>query len=585
MKPWLLIASWLLFASVSQAQEAVERLLEEVQDETEVELLAELLSERLTCPLDINTATEAELLELPYFDSYFVRNLLLERTRRGGRFRSIYELKTIQGAPVSKFTLLEPFLTLSEEQAELSLEQSLFVGTEGQLPLRRDKYQGIGWGVRYAGARGNRHSWSIVAGRDRGEPRRVDYLSASYRYQGTVLEILAGDYRVSAGLGLHLGQSLSYFSRAEVSGRAPQVSARVLRPHSSFRESGFLRGLGVGVKLDNLRATFLVGRELIDARVEGGRVMTLYPGGMHRTSAEIKHRHTAQRPLLGAVLSYHIGHLELGWSGVRQHYLSPNRTELLPPTKQTHLSTSSLYFQYLRGAWQVSGETLLTNAEYRSSLLSIGYRHPLYGRFALVGRQVGVAHFAPQGYSDTNGVRGLQAMWSGELAYWWRGMLFLDLSNKGWSTTARAEYRYRKSAMQGWLRLTQGRVSARLAYQYHATRDALLRTGAHLSHTEGAPLTWGIFVRGQWQLSRALRTECGMQYFHAPAGAIRANQPYMPWRYYAPMLRGNGIRVSAHVRYAVAKAQFHLRTAHALYTKEPTAPLPSLLELSTIIKL
>lgn len=579
MKRWLLLICLLLFAPIAEGQEAVELLLEQIEDEVEAEWLGSFLSERLANPLDINRASEEELLELPYFDTFFVRNLLQERSRRGGRFRSVYELKEIQGAPLQQLPLLEPFIVVgARDETQPRLSQQVFIGLEGQLPMRKDQYQGVGWGARYVGNIGEQHSWSVVVGKDRGEPQTVDYRSASYRFSGNRWSIIVGDYRVSAGLGIHLGQSLSYFSRMELTGQAPLLSQRVLRQHSSFREYGFLRGVGAGIQLGALDVVLFAGAEPVDARVEGDQVITLYPGGMHRTAIEVVRKHATQRATAGAVVRYRIKDVEIGGTAMMQRYLSPKFEQMKPPARHQKLSSASLYFQYQKGQWQVTGESLLGRREELSSLLAISYREDRLGRLSLLGYYSGDKYFTPYGYS--RGKRGVEAIWAGELAYRWRGMLYFSLSDKGWAATARAEYRDEKHALQSRIRLSKERTTARITHQYRVGRQLTWRLGLNLSKS-----AWGLFVRGQWHFAQGLRAEGGLQYFQTSGGVIRADQPYMPWRYYAPMLRGKGVRATAQLRYTVQAVQLNLRTTHTFYQEQPRTPLSSLLELSTIIRL
>lgn len=581
MKPWLLVFFLFIYVPWASGQEAVELILAELEGEMEVDELGTLLTERLAHPLDINKASEEELLELPYFDAFFVRNLLLERSRRGGRFRSIYELKDVQGAPLQQLPLLEPFIiagTKEQEELRPRLEQELFGGLEGKIPIRRDQYRGVGWGARYAGKLGEKHQWSMVLGKDRGEPRSVDYLSASYRYQGTKWHLVVGDYKVGAGLGVHLGQNLSYFSSADLMGQAPTVAHKVLRPHSSFREYGFLRGVGMGVDLGALEIVAFGGTELVDARTESSRVITLYPGGMHRTPIELARRHSTQRATIGAVVSYRIKDMEVGGTAMMQKYLSPRFEQMIAPTKHQQLKSASLYFQYQRGAWRVAGESLLSRRHQLSSLLAMSYYNDRLGTMSLLGYYTGNQYFSPYGWS--RGKQGIQAVWSGELARWWRGMLYLSYSDKGWGTTARAEYRHNRHAFQGRIRHANQRTTLRMTHQYKANQQLSLRTGLNLSR-----MAWGLFIRGQWHLDQGLRAEGGLQYFQTQGAVIRADQPYMPWRYYAPMLRGKGIRATVQVRYSVQAIQVNLRASHTYHQEEPPTPLPSLLELSTVIKL
>ena len=598
--------------------EAIDLILEQVSDDEERALLAERLTELLAHPIDINSAGEEELLTLPFFDSFFVRNLLLERSKNGGRFLSIYDLKAVQGAPLELLPLLEPFIIAGNQRRDRSssFAHSIYVGTELSLSPDADSYRGIGWGLRYEGQKGETHKWHIVAENDRGEPLYAlrqgvaDHLSFSYRYQGKGWSLFLGDYRVSGGQGLLFGQSLSYFSRAELNGVAPSVERRWLRPHGSFREEGFLRGVGGTMEVGHWRAALFYGREAVDARIEKGAVKTLYTGGKHRTPKEQQFRHTVWRQSGGGLLSYRNNGLELGALFQLQSYRERSSSSLLlPPAKEEQgriRRNASLYFQYSGYHWQVNGETLLAPKRHRATTLGISYFGDYIGRVSVVARYLAPQYSASYGYADSHfsaqrNEQGLQFIWSGELGKWWQGRLFLDLfeqvepqgkqeRKRGYLLSATASYRGVSYAMQNRCRLMtlqQGgwRASLRSAHQYTLSDVLRLRGAVTFAYSSAQKATWGANLRGNYAISPALQVECGVQYFHASNGLLRADQPFLPWHYYSPSLRGVGWRATGRLAYHRQRVRLFVRGSTTLYRQPPTTVLPSLLEFSALIDL
>jgi competence ComEA-like helix-hairpin-helix protein len=76
-------------------------------------------------PLDLNRATAAELELLPGVGPRLARDIVQERTRRGG-FRSLEALDAVRGIGPKKLAKLRPFLRL--EQLEQATEAQRDVG-------------------------------------------------------------------------------------------------------------------------------------------------------------------------------------------------------------------------------------------------------------------------------------------------------------------------------------------------------------------------------------------------------------------------------------------------------------------------
>lgn len=592
-------------------------MIDLLPDDADAEAAGERLSELLVRPVDINTATAAELTRIPFFDNFFIRNLLLQRSRQG-HFKTLYDLKAVQGAPLAFLPYLTPFLTTVRPtyESETVLRQQIWGQVEAALPFGRDQYKGVGWGVRYDGAWGNRHQWSVRVEQDRGEtllPIRqggVDYLSLSYQYRADQWSLHLGDFRVNSGLGHHLGQGRSYFSFAEMTGQAPKVDPHFFKSHRSFREYGFMRGAAAqwGVGAVNVGAFY--GIEPMDARIERQRVVTLYYGGKHRTRAERQHRHRALRSNAGALLTYRQGGWEMGLSALLVRYRTPEWQPLsayrLHPDRQLNRS-AAFHFRYAQGAWLLTGESLMAPKSRISSTLALSYFNDYRGQWTVIGRYFGGDHYSPHGWGDTfysnqRNEMGVKMIWSGELARWWQGLLYFDLFRKiepeggagkaenGWAAMAKANYRYEGKSFRSRVKYTRTttrppRLSIRATYQRAIGNLWSMRVGGTLTHVGSDQSIRSAFGRVKYRSINGTGFEGGLQYFFADGGVVRADQPYMPLMYYAPMLRGRGWRATAVLQYQSSKVQYHLRASHYIYTQQPTSPLPSLLELSLSLPL
>lgn len=606
------IAILLLFSLASlniysQSTFDISLLIEDIESDEEREIIVEQIQELLQNPLDINIATEEELLEVPFFDSFFVRNLLLFRSRNG-YIKSIYDLKAVQGAPLSKLPLLEPLIFASENQKRLKNRQELFIGSEILIPHHESVHKGRGIGIKYEGKKGKEQRWGIVIGKDRGEnwypfnKGIADFLSFSYQYNSPKgFQITFGDYKVGTGFGLLIGQNRSYFSRAEISLSGTHIQHQVIRPHISFREYDYLRGLAIGTKVNNLNFHLFYGIEHLDARVYKNKISTIYKGGMHRTSEELALRNKALLRIMGANVYYQSNHLLLGITGMSQKYSNSFHPSLLAPHYSPKLQ-SSVYFQFSNNHFRAFGESLLNNQDKIASTIGLSYFHELIGNLSVIGRYLGTNHFNVYSYPDAHystgrNEKGVKLIWNGELGYYWSGSLYADVfrklieergisTNPGVIVSAKAYYGQNKHSFQGrirWIKLPdkEPRATIKVNYFTPISNTINVRTSANLNIQRNKQLDWAVATRFIWSNNDRFKVELGAQYFSLTHSIIRADQPYMPYRYYAPMLRGSGIRTNASLQYNLnEKLKLNSRVSLTFYSKQPSSPIPSLLDIS-----
>lgn len=593
----ILLALRLLPCARAQESLEAETILSLIEEDEARERAAEELQRLERQPLDLNAATAEELARVPLLDPFFIRNLLLCRSRRG-RFASLYDLKEVQGAELSVLRLLEPFLT---------------VGTLPDRPLRpRQEYCAAtqyrdgtaSLLLRGTGDDGRKLDWALTGETDRGEPFRplregvLDFLSASLRYRHDDLTVVLGDQRLTTARGLVLGQGQSFFSSSLYGTGIPDLTPRRLRPHRSAREYDFLRGVGLERRSGPVELLLFVGYEPLDARIVRGRAVTLYRDGLHRDSASLRHRHAARREMLGGYVAFDDGRSHIGFTGLLYRHRSAAGTLLRPPARfpdRTTLREGSLDAHRMGDRLLAAGEVTLAPRSRRAAEGSVTYLdEERLGALTLSGRYYGVDRCSPAGvadshYSSGRDEWGCRLQWHGEMARFVTGTLLADrfcrLSPEHAPAgtmlllrLSRSDYRTSSMLYARWLDVPGKPPRFTLRCSADRTWDNRLTLRGHLRlhHTRG--LGWGgeAMARLRYDDGSALLAEAGVQLHHLRHGQLaRGALPWMPYMYGAPMLRGRGVLLSSRVRWQVdRRLSLHARLCHTLAEgRAPSADL------------
>lgn len=607
----LVLAVSLPLAAQEPASGAVEAILGLIVGEEEREVVAERLERLLRNPVDINAATAEELGDLPFLDDFAIRNLLLYRSQHSG-FRNIYELKLVQGMPTGLLPLLEPFITAGTSPYMVAYpvrtKQELLLGTGFAFGTNAPK---PALSVRYEGAK-KEWGWHFAAEKDKGEawlPFReglFDYLTGSVSWTKDGFGAVLGDFRLTTGQGLVLGQTLSYFSSLQYSGAVSGGEAR-LSSHRSFRETGFLRGIAGRGKWGGFSLVAFLGYEPVDARVEEGRIRTLYPGGLHRDAGERRYRHTARRETIGGYFAYDRGEtLHLGLTAMAYRYRKvTDGSRLLPQVRVSDREMpllTSADFRYSGRHLMVFLESVIpSRREAYAAQGGAALWSDRLGTLTLQGRWYGTGNYAPfgrpDGYSSTGrDERGIRLMWRGEVAMWTTATLFYDRFRK---TTAGERASHLLSAKVSYLRdRTLVMADARFFSKVGAPERwsltvqgerqirewLIVRAGSRLLGTEGERAGFALSGRARC-LYDPLTIDLSAQYFDLSKGSvIPGYAPYMPMMYGTRMLRNSGWFFACGVRYAVTEtARLNFRVSHLYYTRG-TLPGGTFPDLSLTVK-
>ncbi len=352
-------------------------------------------------PLDLNKATEEDLIDLLLLNDVQIAEFLTYRTDMGGSLLNFYELQAVPGFDVPTIRRIQPFVRVGGGLDDLSIsprrmiaegERELFVRWTRTLEEQRgytadpDQTNSFYFGdpnqiyVRFRQRYSNKMSFGITAEKDAGEAffrepnkKGFDYYSAHFFLRDvtrTLRAVALGDYSINMGQGLVLNSGFGYGKSALAV--AVKRGGRTVRPYSSVNEVNFMRGaaatLGFG---QHLELTVFGSRKGRDANLveldttEVGEaliaVSSLDIDGFHRTPAEVEDRNAVTQTSVGGVLKYQRGRGDVALNVLNENLSQPLQLRDQPYNRfffqGTNLLNVSLDYSYRLGNVSLFGET------------------------------------------------------------------------------------------------------------------------------------------------------------------------------------------------------------------------------------
>lgn len=324
----------LCYSFPAAAADDLEALFDQSDMPGDIEQLLLELQQLKQRKIPVNTATQEDLLLIPFLSLEDARSIIDYRNSRGlltseEQLAEAIDAETAQR--VSPFLSFEP-LVLEEPKKKAEIRGSWYSRYFSEIPER----SGITTG-KYGGENYKLYNrLSVVYGdvavngvmeKDVGEPDIDDFtsLSVAYNSSGILEQLIAGNYAVNIGQGLLFGQS-RYFSKG-VDPLGVKLTGRRLKPYASSTENGFMQGAATTFNLEPLKLTAFYSDNLVDASVKDGVVTTIRTSGYHRTESEIEHRDNVTERVAGVNLLYSLqsGGVSgtLGGTWARYHYGIP----------------------------------------------------------------------------------------------------------------------------------------------------------------------------------------------------------------------------------------------------------------------
>ena len=323
-------------------------------------VLLELLESLAENPLDVNTATVAELAQIPALGGGLAAALVRQR-QAGGPFRSLPEIQTVPGLTPDVFLAARPYLTIGERLDASAAAaprfpsaprfQTVARGLRPRLTQRVQRrlntaagFQGPDSVRAYPGSRDRVYtrlqatyrrqvSLNVTLEKDPGESFRWDPETQTYGYDylsahaalldaGRIDALVVGDFVAEYGQGLALWRAAGFGKGPDAVG-GPIRNGRGIRPYGSVDENQFFRGAALSLALTpRLYASGFASRRLLDARILepdtlGGLGPDLPPeasgvigsftlDGLHRTAMELARKDAVGETLFGGGAEYRL---------------------------------------------------------------------------------------------------------------------------------------------------------------------------------------------------------------------------------------------------------------------------------------
>ncbi len=368
------------------------------EDEESAQAVILELEELRHHPIDLNTATESELHQLPFLSDNQVKDILFYR-ERNGLFMSLGELMLIRSIDFSTRRRLQLFCTVAPVSSTTSSPtfRNLLRFSEHELTARtdipfyvKDGYRSkpdsvlakspnkiyLGnnsdYSLRYSLTSMNRLYAGIQVEKDGGE-KHLDYVSAYVQYKhnrGLVRNIIIGDYRVGFAQGLVINSNLSFGKLAMLGSSGS--SNRGFTRHSSTMEANYFRGIALSVKpLRTLTVNAFFSYNDIDGTFRTdtvGYLSSLKTDGLHRTQLERSKRHNVSETTFGGNTSLSIGRWTTALTAVHSHLSVPLMPVCDTPStiyrrynpSGTDFTNFSIAYGYGGSTFSVQGETAST---------------------------------------------------------------------------------------------------------------------------------------------------------------------------------------------------------------------------------
>ncbi|MGQ9854073.1 MAG: ComEA family DNA-binding protein [Candidatus Oleimicrobiaceae bacterium] len=286
-----------------------EAILEQEEEGSDSSVLAELLADLRARPLDVNRATVADLVQLPWLTPMMAARIVAFRRLRG-RIQSVDELLELPSMDEDLLATIAPYIVVLPAPALRWGEARL--RASGRLERSRGMKTGLypGSPLRlYTRVRCGVGEHLVVGGlleKDPGERRVDDYgnLFAAALFPKRATTVVVGHYQAEAGQGLVLWSPYAHAKGSETTVAAMR-KARGVRPYTSATEYEGLRGLAVETMLWRLHVIALASDMPLDANLnDEGLVTSFYESGLHRTASEQTKRHAVHEKLVGGRVAY-----------------------------------------------------------------------------------------------------------------------------------------------------------------------------------------------------------------------------------------------------------------------------------------
>ena len=610
---------WLFSTTACMAQDwlpLLEQIAEEEESTEACEQAYDLLSELEQHPMDINTATREQWMQMPFLNDSEI-DAIREYIDRHGPMKSMGELAMIAQLDYTKRQLLAHFVSISNTQEAPqtpSLAHILKYGkhellASARIPFYERKGDQNGYlgypyrhDVRYSFQYKQRVMAGFVGAQDAGEPffsgrNKTGYdfysLYVVMRDIGPLKALALGRYRVNFGMGLVVNNNFLLGKSWAVD--AISANRNNIRQHSSRSSSNFMQGAAATVQLHRrLSMSGFISYRDIDATLnKDGSMASISTSGYHRTPTEMDKKNISSQFVAGMNLQFAHVHYYIGATAAFTFYhrpLHPNREVLYRRYAAYGKEFWNVGVNYglLLGPLTLHGETATGNSRAIATINRLSWRATDNLSVMVLQRYYGMKFTSPLGksVSDGTGIQNESALYLGlnwhpsrrfvaegyaDIAYHPWARYQVSRSSHSYDFTAKMSYalhrnwqvvaRYRLRRRQqdnedksALLWKTDQRARLTLNYQ---TEQLNLRTQADFSHCSFKTRSkgWMLSEQATWQLQKATRLTASAAWFHTDDynSRVYGYERSLLYDFSIPAYYGQGIRYMLMARHSFSQ--------------------------------
>lgn len=345
-------------------------------EEEDLQLHLQELKERSEHPLNINTASVEDLLQLPFLSEAQIEQIhayiyLHGQMQTLAELRLVPLIDEVTRRRISLFVYAEPEQKKTKDRLFGYLRNDFSTRLDVPLYYRKGQEQDNGYRgdplyhrIRYAIGNSKHFQAGLRVEKDPGERFYDSYGAYAMLHDvGILTRVIVGDYRIGFGEGLVIGGN-TWYSKS-----TPSLKTQGgIRPMTSMDEVNFLRGAAVTLSLGkHIRLSAFGSYRKRDATLTNeGEIQTLLTSGYHRTKAEWERRRNIGSTMLGGNVEWYNKGFHLGATGYWQKF-----SNALNPGTQTYraiypkgksFGTGGVNYGYTRYRLSFAGETAYSTA-------------------------------------------------------------------------------------------------------------------------------------------------------------------------------------------------------------------------------
>lgn len=354
------------------------------------EEMHEILSELENRPIDINNSNEDDLRQIPFLTEIEIYQIIQHR-KRYGKFQTFYELKHLPNFTIEKIKKVLPYLTITTENSEKSLniilrEHNHQISTlyQRNLPLKKGYksinnkepyYQGDPnkYIVKYRFNASNTFYLGYAGEKDAGEPiwnkknKIFDFHTIYFQISQykMIKSLCIGDYKANFGQGLIIGTS-SLFGKSSNTVH-PQNQKQGINRYTSLNENNYLRGLGITLTHKKWDYSLFLSHRKKDANLSYKGITSFKTDGMHRSINELEKKGNTSESIIGCNVKYRNDNVEIGGTFMYYQY-----SDTLAPSEQLYLThriketdkhlNGGIHYKFTLGRFFIYGECAIDKA-------------------------------------------------------------------------------------------------------------------------------------------------------------------------------------------------------------------------------